>query len=124
MARARPSPGRNSRVSGRVELGQPAQRKRGPLRGALHGEARCTFAAFTLAEETETRLMPASLSALPPAAPALALSSTSDLSAMPNASELDVGVCVYYCSTYYKAVRVGEAREGDSGGHVLRETTS
>jgi len=30
-------------------------------------------------------------------------------------------VCVYYCSTYYKAVRVGG---GDSGGHVLRETTS
>jgi len=31
------------------------------------------------------------------------------------------GVCVYYCRTYYKAVRVG-----DSGGtgHVLRETTS
>ena len=31
-------------------------------------------------------------------------------------------VCVYYCSTYYKAVRVGGG--GDSGGHVLRETTS
>jgi hypothetical protein len=30
-------------------------------------------------------------------------------------------VCVYCCRTYYKAVRVGE---GDSGGHVLRETTS
>ena len=30
-------------------------------------------------------------------------------------------VCVYYCSTYYKTVRVGG---GDSGGHVLRETTS
>ena len=30
-------------------------------------------------------------------------------------------VCVYYCSAYYKAVRVGG---GDSGGHVLRETTS
>jgi hypothetical protein len=29
-------------------------------------------------------------------------------------------VCVYYCSTYYKAVRAG----GGSGGHVLRETTS
>jgi hypothetical protein len=29
--------------------------------------------------------------------------------------------CVYYCSTYYKAVREGE---GDSGGHVLRKTTS
>ncbi len=29
-------------------------------------------------------------------------------------------VCIYYCSTYYKAVRVGE---GDSGGHVLREST-
>ena len=25
-------------------------------------------------------------------------------------------VCVYYCRTYYKAVRVGEE---DSGGHVL-----
>ena len=37
------------------------------------------------------------------------------------------GVCVYYCSTYYKAVRVTMG-EGDSGGlghwHVLRETTS
>ena len=30
-------------------------------------------------------------------------------------------VCVYYCSTYYKTVRVGG--KGDSGGHVLRETT-
>jgi hypothetical protein len=30
------------------------------------------------------------------------------------------GVCVYYCSTYYKAVRGGVER----GGHVLRETTS
>ena len=30
-------------------------------------------------------------------------------------------VCVYYCRTYYKAVRVGEE---ESGGHVLRETTS
>ena len=30
-------------------------------------------------------------------------------------------VCVHYCRTYYKAVRVGG---GDSGGHVLRETTS
>ena len=30
-------------------------------------------------------------------------------------------MCVYYCSTYYKAVRVGG---GGSGGHVLRETTS
>ena len=30
-------------------------------------------------------------------------------------------VCVYYCSTLDKAVRMGE---GDSGGHVLRETTS
>ncbi len=29
-------------------------------------------------------------------------------------------VCVYYCSTYYKAVREG----GGNGGHVLRETTS
>ena len=26
------------------------------------------------------------------------------------------GVCVYYCRTYYKAVRVGEE---ESGGHVL-----
>ncbi len=33
-----------------------------------------------------------------------------------------LNVCVYYCSTYYKAVRVGEGGEG--GGHVLRETTS
>ena len=31
-------------------------------------------------------------------------------------------MCVYYCSTHYKAVRVGD--EGDNGGHVLRETTS
>ena len=33
-----------------------------------------------------------------------------------------LSVCVYYCSTYYKAVRVcgGE----NNGGHVLRETTS
>jgi hypothetical protein len=31
-------------------------------------------------------------------------------------------VCVYYCSTYYKAVREGGG--GWSGGHVLRETTS
>jgi hypothetical protein len=30
-------------------------------------------------------------------------------------------VCVYYCSTYYKAVREGG---GGDGGHVLRETTS
>ena len=30
-------------------------------------------------------------------------------------------VCVYYCSTFDKVVRVGG---GDSGGHVLRETTS
>jgi hypothetical protein len=35
--------------------------------------------------------------------------------------KLTLCVCVYYCSTYYKAVRVGE---GDSGGHVLRKTTS
>ena len=54
-------------------------------------------------------------------------------------------VCVYYCSTYYKAVHGDPSRkalkacvfitgvpiiklfewgEGDSGGHVLRETTS
>jgi hypothetical protein len=32
-----------------------------------------------------------------------------------------VCVCVYYCSTFDKAVRVGD---GESGGHVLRETTS
>ena len=31
-------------------------------------------------------------------------------------------MCVYYCSTYYKAVRVCVGGEG--GGHVLRETTS
>jgi hypothetical protein len=31
-------------------------------------------------------------------------------------------VCVYYCSTYYKAVR--EEGGGGNGGHVLRETTS
>ena len=30
-------------------------------------------------------------------------------------------VCVYYCSTYYKAVREGGG--GGNGGHVLRETT-
>ena len=30
--------------------------------------------------------------------------------------------CVYYCSTYYKAVREGGG--GENGGHVLRETTS
>ncbi len=28
-------------------------------------------------------------------------------------------MCVYYCSTYYKAVR--EGGEGGNGGHVLRE---
>ncbi len=33
-----------------------------------------------------------------------------------------VGVCVYYCSTYYKTVRGGGGVE--RGGHVLRETTS
>ena len=27
-----------------------------------------------------------------------------------------LGVCVYYCRTFYKAVRVGEE---ESGGHVL-----
>jgi hypothetical protein len=32
-------------------------------------------------------------------------------------------VCVYYCSTYYKAVRVWGGG-GNNGGHVLRETTS
>ena len=32
-----------------------------------------------------------------------------------------VYVCVYYCSTYYKAVREGG---GGNGGHVLRETTT
>ena len=35
---------------------------------------------------------------------------------------LDRCVCVYYCSTYYKVVRGGGGME--SGGHVLRETTS
>ncbi len=30
-------------------------------------------------------------------------------------------MCVYYCSTYYKAVREGGG--GGNGGHVLRETT-
>jgi hypothetical protein len=30
--------------------------------------------------------------------------------------------CVYYCSTYYKAVRVWGG--GNNGGHVLRGTTS
>jgi hypothetical protein len=33
-----------------------------------------------------------------------------------------VFVCVYDCSTYYQAVRVGGG--GDNGGLVLRETTS
>jgi hypothetical protein len=32
------------------------------------------------------------------------------------------GVCVYYCSTYYKAVRVGGG--GNNGRHVLRGTKS
>ena len=32
-----------------------------------------------------------------------------------------ITVCIYYCSTYYKAVRVGG---GGGGGQVLRETTS
>ncbi len=31
-------------------------------------------------------------------------------------------MCVYYCSTYYKAVRMGG--RGNNGGHLLRETTS
>jgi hypothetical protein len=35
----------------------------------------------------------------------------------PGSREADrVCVCVYYCRTYYKAVRVGEE---ESGGHVL-----
>ena len=34
-----------------------------------------------------------------------------------------VDVCVYYCSTYYQAVRGGGGGV-ESGGHVLRETTS
>ena len=38
----------------------------------------------------------------------------------PHGRELDT-VCVYYCSTYYKAGREGG---GWSGGHVLRETAS
>ncbi len=29
-------------------------------------------------------------------------------------------VCVYYCSTYYKAVRMCVG--GNNGGHVIRET--
>ncbi len=33
-------------------------------------------------------------------------------------------MCVYYCSTYYKSVRGGGGVGGESGGHVLRETTS
>ena len=33
-----------------------------------------------------------------------------------------VCVCVYYFSTYYKAVREGGG--GGNGGHVLRETTN
>jgi hypothetical protein len=36
-------------------------------------------------------------------------------------SNLKKSVCVYYCSTNYKAVPVGG---GGGGGHVLRETTS
>ncbi len=35
---------------------------------------------------------------------------------------LPLQVCVCYCITYYKAVRVGGG--GGGGGHVLRETTS
>ena len=35
----------------------------------------------------------------------------------------EIRVCVYYCSTYYKAVRGGGGGV-ESGGHVLRETTS
>ena len=31
-------------------------------------------------------------------------------------------MCVYYCSTYYTAVRVCVV--GNNGGHVLRETMS
>jgi hypothetical protein len=30
---------------------------------------------------------------------------------------VSIDVCVYYCSTYYKTVRVSGG-EGDSGGHV------
>jgi hypothetical protein len=33
-----------------------------------------------------------------------------------------LSVCVYYCSTYYKAVRV--CGGGNNGEHVLRETTN
>ena len=40
----------------------------------------------------------------------------------PTHKQVGMGVCVHYCSTYYKAVRVGWGGEG--GGHVLRETTS
>jgi hypothetical protein len=32
-----------------------------------------------------------------------------------------LNVCVHYCSTYYKAVRLGGGKQS-SGGHVLRET--
>ncbi len=32
-------------------------------------------------------------------------------------------VCVYYCSTYHKAVR-GGGGGGESGGHLLRATRS
>jgi hypothetical protein len=46
---------------------------------------------------------------------------SSRISAQPTTS-IRLRVCVYYCSTYYKAVRVEGG--GDSGGHVLRETTS
>jgi len=41
----------------------------------------------------------------------LLLSSFTEINAL-----VCVCVCVYYCRTYYKAVRVGEE---DSGGHVL-----
>jgi hypothetical protein len=38
----------------------------------------------------------------------------------PWANDVGVCVCVYYCSTYYKAVRVG----GGGGGHVRRRCKS
>ncbi len=47
------------------------------------------------------------------------LSSRADLLAVRqalNVAEVVNGVCVYYCRTFYKAVRVGEE---ESGGHVL-----
>ena len=39
-----------------------------------------------------------------------------NMDVMEDATAAAAGVCVYYCRTYYKAVRVGEE---ESGGHVL-----